>query len=87
MSACFLPGRGRHAGETAELTEASKPDAVLAFTRWVCIHSLTHSLTHSLIHSADTDSPSARQLHSGRWCRGRQGMVFLPLCSFSLGGD
>lgn len=54
MSACFLPGRGHRAGETAELTEASKPDAVLAFTRWVCIHSLTHSRTHSFTQQTPT---------------------------------
>lgn len=70
MSACFLPGRGRHAGETAELTEASKPDAVLAFTRWVCIHSLTHALTHSLSRHVRASSTLGAGAVDGNkaWC-------------------
>lgn len=66
MSACFLPGRGRHAGETAELTEASKPDAVLAFTRWVCCHSFTQQTPTAPVRASSTLGAGA--VDGKAWC-------------------
>lgn len=67
MSACFLPGRGRHAGETAELTEASKPDAVLAFTRWVCCHSFTQQTPTAPVRTSSTLGAGAVDGNKA-WC-------------------
>lgn len=67
MSACFLPGRGRRAGETAELTEASKPDAVLAFTRWVCCRLFTQQTPTAPVRASSTLGAGAVDGNKA-WC-------------------